>query len=116
MTTVARSRQVYIERLEATVLSTYLPEEKRMDIRPAFLPEAVLLPEATFPLGSAQLNPQLPRHSWSIRTYARTSLRIATQTRPIHNNKVVGASLEKRDWFMGNPSPRKMHDRKREIN
>jgi hypothetical protein len=52
---VARSRQVYIEWLEATVLSIYLPEEKRTFIC-TYLSEAALLPEATFPLGPAQLN------------------------------------------------------------
>jgi hypothetical protein len=31
-----------------------------MYIRPTFLPEAALLPEATFPLRPAQLDPQLP--------------------------------------------------------
>jgi hypothetical protein len=34
-----------------------------MYIRPTFLPEAALLPEATFPLGPAQLNPQIPLYS-----------------------------------------------------
>jgi hypothetical protein len=41
--TVARSRQVYIECLEATVLYIYLPrveENVYMYIRPTFLPEA----------------------------------------------------------------------------
>jgi hypothetical protein len=50
-----------------------------MYIQPTFLPQATLLPEATFPLGPAQLN------YTNVRAYERTSLRIATDMRPIHN-------------------------------
>jgi hypothetical protein len=44
---VARSRQVYIEWLEAAILSIYL-EDIYMYIRPTLQPEAALTPEATF--------------------------------------------------------------------
>jgi hypothetical protein len=51
LSVVARSRQVYIEWLEATVLSVYLPEEKRTSIyvRPTFL--------ATLPPGACVAEP-----------------------------------------------------------
>jgi hypothetical protein len=54
-----------------------------MYIRPTFLPEA------TFLLGPTELNPQLPRYGRTIRTYERTTLRIATEARSIHNIKVA---------------------------
>jgi hypothetical protein len=60
---VARSKQVYMEWLEATVVSIYLPEEKRTFYVHSNLPCCPRPPCRLRPpchLGPAQLIPQLP--------------------------------------------------------
>jgi len=74
--TLACSRKVCIERLEAIVLSAYLPEEKRTSLYAcSSLPSCHL---ATWDLFSQIL--QLPLCS-----RASTNRRVATKTRPTHN-------------------------------